>query len=110
MTERMRVDRIDADALAEILDGLPDALSTSYPVVLPFAAVRLRTAAAKRFKNVDNATAVIWKTLMIAEKTFRRRRRAGGARRRRERRSLRQRSAGRETRREDGRRHLIYTC
>jgi len=38
----------------------------------PFAAVRLRTAAAKRFKKVENATAVIWKTLLIAEKTFRR--------------------------------------
>jgi hypothetical protein len=37
-----------------------------------FAAVRLRTAAAKRFKKVENATAVIWKTLLIAEKTFRR--------------------------------------
>jgi putative transposase len=34
--------------------------------------VRLRTAAAKRFKKVENATAVIWKTLLIAEKTFRR--------------------------------------
>jgi len=34
--------------------------------------VRLRTAAAKRFKKVDNSTAVIWKTLLIAEKTFRR--------------------------------------
>jgi len=31
-----------------------------------------RTAAAKRFKKVENATAVIWKTLLIAEKTFRR--------------------------------------
>ena len=38
----------------------------------PFAAVRLRTAAAKRFKKVENATAVIWKTLLIAEQTFRR--------------------------------------
>ena len=38
----------------------------------PFAAVRLRTATAKRFKKVENATAVIWKTLLIAEKTFRR--------------------------------------
>ena len=34
--------------------------------------MRLRTAAAKRFKKVDNSTAVIWKTLLIAEKTFRR--------------------------------------
>jgi len=36
----------------------------------PFAAVRLRTAAAKRFKKVENA--VIWKTVLISEKTFRR--------------------------------------
>lgn len=34
--------------------------------------MRLRTAAAKRYKKVDNATAVIWKTLLIAERTFRR--------------------------------------
>jgi putative transposase len=47
-------------------------LRTSNPVASPFAAVRLRTAAAKRFKKVENATAVIWKTLLIAEKTFRR--------------------------------------
>jgi putative transposase len=38
----------------------------------PFAAVRLRTAAAKRDKKVENATAVIWKTFLIAERTFRR--------------------------------------
>ena len=38
----------------------------------PFAAVRLRTAAAKRYKKVANATAVIWKTLMVAESRFRR--------------------------------------
>jgi len=47
-------------------------LRTSNPVESPFAAVRLRTAAAKRFKKVENATAVIWKTLLDAEKTFRR--------------------------------------
>src|SRR5262249_19247173 len=34
--------------------------------------VRLRTAAAKRVKKVEKATAVIWKTLLIAEKNFRR--------------------------------------
>ena len=44
----------------------------STPVDSPFAAVPLRTAAAKRFKKVENATAVIWKTLLVAEKTFRR--------------------------------------
>jgi putative transposase len=32
----------------------------------------MRTAAAKRYKKVENATAVIWKTLVIAERTFRR--------------------------------------
>ncbi|HXH25901.1 MAG TPA: IS256 family transposase [Vicinamibacterales bacterium] len=47
-------------------------LRTSNPVELPFTAVRLRTAATKRFKRVENATAVIWKTLLVAEKTFRR--------------------------------------
>jgi transposase-like protein len=47
-------------------------LRTTNPVESPFAAVRLRTAAAKRFKKVENATAVIWKTLLVAEQTFRR--------------------------------------
>jgi len=47
-------------------------LRTTNPVESPFAAVRLRTTAAKRFKKVENATAVIWKTLLVAERTFRR--------------------------------------
>ena len=47
-------------------------LRTSNPVESSFAVVRLRTAAAKRFKKVENATAVIRKTLLVAEKTFRR--------------------------------------
>lgn len=47
-------------------------LRTTNPIESPFAAVRLRTAAAKRYKTVVNATAVIWKTLLIAEQTFRR--------------------------------------
>jgi putative transposase len=38
---------------------------------LPFAAVRLRTSAAKRFQNVDRATAIIWRLLRVAEKRFR---------------------------------------
>ena len=46
-------------------------LRTTNPVESPFAAVRLRTTAAKRYKKVANATAVIWKTLLIAEKSFR---------------------------------------
>ena len=47
-------------------------LRTTNVVDSPFGAVRLRTAAAKWFKKVENATAVIWKTLLIAERTFRR--------------------------------------
>ena len=47
-------------------------LRTTNPVESPFAALRLRTDAAKRYKRVDRATAVIWKMLMIAEKRFRR--------------------------------------
>ena len=38
----------------------------------PFAALRLRTDAARRYKRVDRAIAVIWKMLMMAEKRFRR--------------------------------------
>jgi hypothetical protein len=34
--------------------------------------VRLRTTAAKRFKKVEHATALIWKILQVAESTFRR--------------------------------------
>ena len=47
-------------------------LRTSNVVESPFATVRLRTTAAKRFKRVENATALIWKLLQVAESTFRR--------------------------------------
>ena len=47
-------------------------LRTTNPLESPFAALRLRTDAAKRFKRVENATAVIWKMLQIAEQKFRR--------------------------------------
>jgi transposase-like protein len=47
-------------------------LRTTNPVESPFAGLRLRTDAAKRYKKVDNATAVIWKMLLLAEKRFRR--------------------------------------
>ena len=44
---------------------------TTNIVESPFASVRLRTTAAKRFKRVDNATALIWRLLLVAEKRFR---------------------------------------
>jgi putative transposase len=47
-------------------------LRTTNIVESPLAALRLRTDAAKRFKRVERATAVIWKMLMIAEQRFRR--------------------------------------
>ncbi len=47
-------------------------LRISNPVESPFAAVRLRTSAGKRYKKVANATALIWKLLMVAERTLRR--------------------------------------
>ena len=47
-------------------------LRTTNIVESPFAALRLRTDAAKRYKRVDRATAVIWKMLMVAERRFRR--------------------------------------
>ena len=47
-------------------------LRTTNVVESPFAALRLRTDAAKRYKKVENATAMIWKMLMLAERRFRR--------------------------------------
>jgi transposase-like protein len=47
-------------------------LRTSNIVESPFASVRLRTGASKRYKKVEGASAMIWKLLMVAEKTFRR--------------------------------------
>ena len=42
-------------------------LRTTHPVESPFAGLRLRTDAAKRFKKVENAQAVIWKMLLVGE-------------------------------------------
>ena len=47
-------------------------LRTTNVVESPFAALRPRTTAAKRFKRVESATALIWKLLLVAEKRFRR--------------------------------------
>ena len=47
-------------------------LRTTNPVESPFASLRLRTDAAKRYKRVDRAIAVIWKMLVVVEQRFRR--------------------------------------
>ncbi len=47
-------------------------LRTSNPIESPFSALRLRTDAAKRFKKIENALAMIWKMMLVAEKRFRR--------------------------------------
>ena len=46
-------------------------LRTSNVVESPFSRVRLRTTASRRFKSQVNATCLIWKTLMVAEMSFR---------------------------------------
>ena len=46
-------------------------LRTTNIIESPFAAVRLRTDAAKRFKTRANATAKFWRLLLVAEKRFR---------------------------------------
>jgi transposase-like protein len=46
-------------------------IRTTNVVESPFSSVRLRTDASKRFKKVQNATAMIWKLLLVAEKNFR---------------------------------------
>jgi transposase-like protein len=47
-------------------------LRTINVVESPFSGLRLRTDAAKRYKKVENATAVIWKMLLLAEQRFHR--------------------------------------
>jgi len=47
-------------------------IRTTNVVESPFSSVRLRTDAARRFKKIANATAMIWKLLCVAEKRFRR--------------------------------------
>jgi len=46
-------------------------LRTTNIVESPFDAVRIRTNAGKRYKKTANATTLIWKVLMVAEKRFR---------------------------------------
>ena len=46
-------------------------LRTTNPVESPFCALRLRTDAARRFKKAENAIAVVWKMLLVAESRFR---------------------------------------
>ena len=46
-------------------------LRTSNVVESPFSRVRLRTAASRRFKSQTNATCLIWKTMMVAQMSFR---------------------------------------
>lgn len=46
-------------------------LRTTNIVESPFAAVRLRTDAARRFKKSENAEAMIWKLLRVAEQSWR---------------------------------------
>lgn len=46
-------------------------LRTTNIVESPFDAIRLRTNAGKRFKQVESARALIWKLMGVAEKSFR---------------------------------------
>ena len=46
-------------------------LCTTNIVESAFNAVRLQTDASRRFKKVENAEAIIWKLLLVAEKSWR---------------------------------------
>ena len=54
------------------MPGAAASLRTTNVVESPLAALRLHIDAAKRFKKVDRAIAVIRKMLMVAESKFRR--------------------------------------
>jgi transposase-like protein len=45
-------------------------LRTTNGVEPPFDAARLRTSEPKRFKRVENATALIWRLLLVVERHF----------------------------------------
>ncbi|WP_373058371.1 transposase [Gemmatimonas sp.] len=69
-------ERLDRDGEPMITyDAFPKEhwrhLRTTNVVESPFAAVRLRTSAAKRVKKVEHATAIIWRLLLVAESRFR---------------------------------------
>jgi len=49
-----------------------EALGTTKAIEFLFAALRLRTTAAKGYKKSENAIAVIWKVLLVAGMRFRR--------------------------------------
>ena len=64
----------DWDALTAFYDFPAEHwkhLRTTNVVESPFASLRLRTDAAKRFKVVANATMLIWKVLRVAESRWR---------------------------------------
>ena len=46
-------------------------IRTTNVVESPFSSIRLRTDAAKRFKKIQSASAMIWKLLRVAGKNFR---------------------------------------
>jgi putative transposase len=55
-----------------VLAGLSTGAPLGYNAVeSPFAALRLRADAARRYKKVASATAVIWKMLLVAEQRSR---------------------------------------
>jgi transposase-like protein len=64
----------DWEAMVAFYD-FPEAhwkhLRTTNVVESPFASVKLRATAAKRYKKVENATALIWRVLCVAESRFR---------------------------------------
>src|SRR5581483_8656787 len=65
----------DGDALTAFFDFPKEHgkhLRTSNVVESPFASLRLRTNAAKRFQVPTNATVLIWKVLRVAESRRRR--------------------------------------
>ena len=68
-------------------------LRTTNVVESPFASVRLRTSAAKRFKRVESAIALIWKLLTVAEKALQEAQRSQPAQRRVRRKEVRRRKA-----------------
>lgn len=75
-TERKAVDTLlrDWDRMVTFYSFPPEHwrhLRTTNIVESPFASVRLRTDASRRYKRVEGAEAIIWKMLRVAETSWR---------------------------------------
>ena len=68
---KCRGEKISCRQIKDVLLELEELVKAHAHGQYRLAAVRLRTAAAMRFKKIANAPALIWRVLLVAERSFR---------------------------------------